>query len=83
MFGNWGFGRLDQNYKQSIRVMKEAEHADRPRPSGGAAQPAEPGKLLIGENAAECLANDLRDEQEIQRPLLVQAVALARPRPTT
>ena len=26
---------------------------------------------------AECLANDLRYEQEIQRPLLVQAVALA------
>lgn len=26
MFGNWGFERLDEyNYKQSIRVMKEAD----------------------------------------------------------
>ncbi|MBP7628095.1 MAG: bacterioferritin, partial [Zoogloea sp.] len=35
------------------------------------------GKLLIGENVGECLANDLRYEREIQRPLLVEAVALA------
>ena len=79
MFGNWGFERLDEyNYKQSIRVMKEADTLiGRVLFLEGLPNLQNLGKLLIGENVAECLANDLRYEQEIQRPLLVQAVALA------
>jgi bacterioferritin len=34
------------------------------------------GKLLIGENVVECLDGDLEYEKNIQRPLLVEAVAL-------
>lgn len=79
MFGNWGFERLNEyNYKQSIRVMKEADTLiGRVLFLEGLPNLQNLGKLLIGENVAECLANDLRYEQEIQRPLLVQAVALA------
>ena len=79
MFGNWGFERLDEyNYKQSIRVMKEADTLiGRVLFLEGLPNLQNLGKLLIGENVAECLANDLRYEQEIQRPLLVQAIALA------
>ena len=34
------------------------------------------GKLLIGENVVECLQGDLKYEKDIQRPLLVEAIAL-------
>ena len=34
------------------------------------------GKLLIGEHVEECLQGDLTYERDIQRPLLVQAIAL-------
>jgi bacterioferritin len=34
------------------------------------------GKLLIGENVVECLNGDLEYEKNIQRPMLVKAVAL-------
>jgi bacterioferritin len=34
------------------------------------------GKLLIGENVVECLQGDLKYEQTIQRPLLIEAIAL-------
>ena len=79
MFGNWGFERLDEyNYKQSIRVMKEADELiGRVLFLEGLPNLQNLGKLLIGENVGECLANDLRYEREIQRPLLVEVVALA------
>lgn len=79
MFGNWGFERLNEyNYKQSIRVMKEADVLiGRVLFLEGLPNLQNLGKLLIGENVGECLANDLRYEREIQRPLLVEAVALA------
>ena len=35
------------------------------------------GKLLIGENVVECLQGDLKYEQTIQRPLLLEAIALS------
>ena len=35
------------------------------------------GKLMIGENVVECLACDLKVEREINRPLLIEAVALS------
>ena len=34
------------------------------------------GKLMIGEDVVECLQSDLRYEREIQRPLLVEGIAL-------
>ncbi|MDZ4210984.1 MAG: ferritin-like domain-containing protein, partial [Methylotenera sp.] len=34
------------------------------------------GKLMIGEHVIECLNGDLKYEKDIQRPLLIEAVAL-------
>jgi bacterioferritin len=34
------------------------------------------GKLLIGENVVECLQCDLKYEGELQRPLLIESIAL-------
>ena len=79
MFRNWGLEKLnDYRYRQSIRVMKEADVLiGRVLFLEGLPNLQNLGKLLIGENVGECLANDLRYEREIQRPLLVEAVALA------
>ena len=77
MFRNWGLEKLnDYRYRQSIRVMKEADRLiervlfldGKPR--------LQLDRLHIGENPGECLQNDLRNERETQRPALIEAIAL-------
>jgi len=78
MFRNWGLEKLnDYQYKQSIRVMKEADELiERVLFLEGLPNLQNLGKLMIGEHVVECLAGDIRYEKEIQRPLLVDTIAL-------
>lgn len=78
MFRNWGFERLnDYNYKQSIRVMKEADQViERVLFLEGLPNLQNLGKLLIGETVAECVSADLTLERQQQRPVLIDAIAL-------
>jgi len=78
MFRHWGLEKLnDYQYKQSIRVMKEADGLiERILFLEGLPNLQNLGKLLIGEDVVECLQGDLRYEREIQRPLLVEGIAL-------
>lgn len=78
MFRHWGLEKLnDYQYRQSIRVMKEADELiERILFLEGLPNLQILGKLLIGEDVVECLQGDLRYEREIQRPLLVEGIAL-------
>lgn len=78
MLRHWGLEKLnDYQYKQSIRVMKEADEIiERILFLEGLPNLQNLGKLLIGENVIECLNGDLEYEKNIQRPLLIKAVAL-------
>ena len=79
LFRHWGLEKLnDYQYKQSIRVMKEADKLiDRILFLEGLPNLQSLGKLLIGENVVECLQCDLKYEREIQRPLLIESIALS------
>ena len=78
MFRHWGLERLnDYRYRQSIRVMKEADELiERVLFLEGLPNLQNLGKLMIGEHVVECLTGDLKYEREIQRPLLVEGIAL-------
>ncbi|HEY8158960.1 MAG TPA: bacterioferritin [Methylobacter sp.] len=78
MFRHWGLEKLnDYQYKQSIRVMKEADELiERILFLEGLPNLQNLGKLLIGENVIECLNGDLEYEKNVQRPMLIEAVAL-------
>ena len=77
MFRNWGLEKLnDYQYKQSIRVMKEADTLiERVLFLEGLPNLQNLGKLMIGENPRECLQSDLNYEHDVQRPLLIESIA--------
>lgn len=78
MFRHWGLERLnDYHYRQSIRAMKDADKLiERVLFLEGLPNLQNLGKLLIGEDVVECLSCDLKNEREIQRPLLIETIAL-------
>jgi bacterioferritin len=78
MFRNRGLERLnDYQYKQSMRVMKEADKLiERVLFLEGLPNPQDLGKVQSGEDVVARLADDLRYEREIQRPLLIESIAL-------
>jgi len=78
MFRNWGLEKLnDYQYKQSIRVMKEADKViERLLFLEALPSMQSLGKLMIGKNVLECLQGDLKYEGDMQRPLLVESIAL-------
>ena len=78
MFRQFGLEKLnDYEYKQSIRVMKEADKLiERVLFLEGLPNPQGVGKLQAGADVAARLADDLKYERETQHPLLVESIAL-------
>ena len=78
MLRKWGLEKLnDYQYKQSIRVMKEADQLiERILFLEGLPSMQSLGKLMIGASVPDCLRGDLTYERDMQRPLLVSSIAL-------
>lgn len=78
MFKSWGLEELDDfQYKQSLRTMHDADRLlQRILELEGLPKLEKMGSLQIGGNIVECLQNDLANEKNVQRPLLLKAMAV-------
>ncbi len=78
MFRNWGLEKLnDYHYKQSIRVMREADKViERVLFLEGLPNLQSLGKLSIGEHVLECLQGDLSFERTVQHPQMQASLAV-------